>query len=260
MDVTLDVILTWLAQHYWPLVRVAGMFSTMALLSGRSIPARIKLIIAVAITLGIAPVLPPVEYKFETVSLLGMMITAQQVLIGMILGIVSTMVVNTFAVAGQILGMQIGLGFAAMVDPSSGQQVPVVAQFYLMLASLIFLALDGHLMMVRVVVMSFDAIPIGPRGPDADAMFYIATWGGWMFSAGMTFALSAVVSILVMNLAFGVMTRAAPQLNIFSIGFPIKLVSGLLVLWLTIGNFVQHFEAQWDRGLSALCFILSGQC
>lgn len=84
MDVTLDVILTWLAQHYWPLVRVAGMFSTMALLSGRSIPARIKLIIAVAITLGIAPVLPPVEYKFETVSLLGMMITAQQVLIGMI--------------------------------------------------------------------------------------------------------------------------------------------------------------------------------
>lgn len=260
MDVTLDTILTWLAQHYWPLVRVAGMFSTMALISGRAVPTRLKLAIAVAITLGIAPVLPPVTYTFNTVSLQGMFITAQQVLIGMVLGIVSSMVVNTFAVAGQILGMQIGLGFAAMVDPGTGQQVPVIAQFYLMLASLIFLALDGHLMMVRVVVLSFDAIPVGPRGPDADTLYHVATWASWMFAAGMTFALSAVVAILVMNLAFGVMTRAAPQLNIFSIGFPIKLVSGLLVLWLTIGNFVQHFEQQWNRGINTLCFILGGTC
>lgn len=260
MDITLETILAWLAQHYWPFIRVAGMFATMALLSGRSVPVRLKLAIALAITLGITPALPPVAYRFETLSLLGMLITAQQVLVGMLLGIISSMVVNTFAVAGQILGMQIGLGFAAMVDPSTGQQVPVIAQFYLMLASLMFLTFDGHLMMVRVIVASFDAIPVGPYGADVDAFYYVATWAGWMFAAAMTFAISAVVAILTMNLAFGVMTRAAPQLNIFSIGFPIKLVSGLLVLWLTIGNFVRHFEFQWDRGINALCFILAGQC
>ncbi|RTE85450.1 MULTISPECIES: flagellar biosynthetic protein FliR [Gammaproteobacteria] len=258
MEIYLDTILTFFAQHFWPFVRVGGMFMTMALLSGRSIPTQIKLFAAVAITIGITPALPPVEYEFDTVSALGMFITAQQVLIGMLLGIVSLMVINTFTLAGQILGMQIGLGFAAMVDPSSGQQVPVLAQFYLLLASLMFLAFDGHLMMIRIVAISFDAIPIGPRGPDADALMHVVEWASWMYSAGMTFALSAVIAILAMSLAFGVMTRAAPQLNIFTIGFPIKLVSGLIILWLTIGNFTRHFEAQWQRGQEALCFVLGG--
>ncbi|MCC5854639.1 MAG: flagellar type III secretion system protein FliR [Idiomarina sp.] len=260
MVLELDVILSWLAQHYWPFVRVSSMFITMALFSGRSIPVRIKIFTAVAIIIGIAPVLPPVNYPFDPVSVQGMMITAQQVVIGSLLGILSLMVINTFTIAGQILGMQIGLGFAAMVDPSTGQQVPVLAQFYLMLATLMFLAFDGHLMMIRVVVASFDAVPIGPRGLDADAFYYVANWGSWMFAAAMTFALSAVVSILTMNLAFGIMTRAAPQLNIFTIGFPIKMISGLAILWLTIGNFIVHFENQWNRGIEALCFVLGGSC
>lgn len=260
MELTLDIILTWLAQHYWPFVRVAGMLVTMALMSGRSVPNRIKLAFALAITLGITPSLPPVEYRFETLNLFGMLITAQQILIGMLLGIVSSMVVNTFVIAGQILGMQIGLGFASMVDPSSGQQVPVLAQFYLLLSSLIFLAVNGHLMMIRMIAISFEAIPIGPVGPDSIVYFYVSSWAVWMFSAGLMFALSGVVALLVMNLAFGVMTRAAPQLNIFSIGFPIKLVSGMLVLWLTFGNFIRHFENQWNRGLDAMCFILGGYC
>ena len=184
MDIYLDTILSFFAQHFWPFVRVGGMFMTMALLSGRSVPVRIKLFAAVAITFGIAPALPPVEYEFDTVSALGMLITAQQVLIGMLLGIFSLMVINTFTLAGQILGMQIGLGFAAMVDPSTGQQVPVLSQFYLLLASLVFLAFDGHLLMIRVVVLSFDAIPIGPQGPDADALYFAANWATHMFCCG----------------------------------------------------------------------------
>lgn len=260
MELELDVILRWLAQHFWPFTRVAGMLVTMALFSGRTLPVRIKLFAALAITLGIAPVLPEVQYTFDPVSAAGMLITVHQITIGMILGIISLMVIQTFLIAGQILGMQIGLGFASMVDPTSGQQVPVLGQFYLMLATLIFLALDGHLTMVRVIVLSFDAIPIGPRGPDADALFYVSVWATHMFQGGLIFAMSAVVAIMSMSLAFGIMTRAAPQLNIFTIGFPIKLVSGLLILWLTMGNFVRHFENQWNRGIEGLCFILGGQC
>lgn len=260
MEVHERVILEWLAQHYWPFVRVSSMFLTMAVFSGRGLPARIKVFFALAITVAIVPALPVIDTPFDTVSISGMLVTVQQILIGVALGFLSLLAVNTFAVAGQVLGMQIGLGFAAMVDPNSGQQVPVVAQFYLMLATLIFLALDGHLLMIRMVVLSFDAIPVGSVGLDADTFYYIATWATWMFSAALSFSLSAMISILLINLSFGVMTRASPQLNIFTVGFPITMISGLLILWLTVGNFIVHFENQWQRAVSGMCFILGGSC
>lgn len=189
-----------------------------------------------------------------------MLVTVHQIIIGVALGFMSLLAINTFALAGQVLGMQVGLGFAAMVDPSSGQQVPVLSQFYLMLASLVFLALDGHLLMIRMVAASFEAVPVGQSGLDPDAYFYIANWAVWMFNAALGFALSAMISILLINLSFGVMTRASPQLNIFTVGFPITMISGLLILWLTIGNFITHFENQWQRAITGMCFILGGSC
>lgn len=260
MELYESVILEWLAQHYWPFVRVSSMLLTMAVFSGRGIPARIKIFFAMVITMAIAPALPPIETTFDTVSPTGMLVTIQQIIIGVAIGFLSLLAVNTFALAGQVLGMQIGLGFAAMVDPNSGQQVPVVAQFYLMLATLIFLALNGHLLMIQMIAASFEAIPVGQIGLDADAFYYIANWAVWMFSAALGFAISAMVSILLINLSFGVMTRASPQLNIFTVGFPITMISGLLILWLTVGNFIVHFENQWQRAVSGMCFILGGSC
>lgn len=260
MELYESVILEWLAQHYWPFVRVSSMLLTMAVFSGRGVPARIKVFFAMVITMAISPALPPIETTFDTVSPAGMLVTIQQIIIGVALGFLSLLAINTFALAGQVLGMQIGLGFAAMVDPNSGQQVPVVAQFYLMLATLIFLALNGHLVMIQMVAASFEAIPVGPIGLDSDAFYYIANWAVWMFSAALGFALSAMVSILLINLSFGVMTRASPQLNIFTVGFPITMISGLLILWLTVGNFIVHFENQWQRAVSGMCFVLGGSC
>ncbi|RUO24517.1 flagellar biosynthetic protein FliR [Aliidiomarina minuta] len=260
MNILESVVLDWLAQHYWPFVRVSSMFLTMAVFSGQGLPARIKIFFSVAIVFAIAPALPAVEMPFEPVSLSGMLVTVQQILVGVALGFLSLLAVNTFTIAGQVLGMQVGLGFAAMVDPNSGQQVPVLAQFYLLMATLMFLAFDGHLLMLRVVVHSFEAIPVGPMGLDAESFFYIANWATWMFSAALGFALSAMISILLINLSFGVMTRASPQLNIFTIGFPITMISGLMVLWLTVGNFVVHFENQWQRAINGMCFLLGGNC
>jgi flagellar biosynthetic protein FliR len=156
--------------------------------------------------------------------------------------------------------MQIGLGFASMVDPSNGQQVPVVAQFFLMLASLIFLALDGHLLMIQMVVASFESVPIGFSGLDVDAFRMISDWGSYMFSTALTAMLSGIIALLLINLSFGVMTRAAPQLNIFAIGFPITMVSGLVVIWLTLGGFIYHFENQWARVVQTMCQLIGSQC
>ena len=162
------------------------------------------------------------------------LLVIQQLIIGISLGFLSNMVLNTFVLAGQIVALQTGLGFASIVDPVNGISVPAVGQFYLILATLLFWSLDGHLSMIRVVVMSFEAFPIGEAWFAPEQFRDIAHWAGWMFISAVTISLAPIVSLLIVNLAFGVMTKAAPQLNIFSIGFAIAQIMGLLIIWLTL--------------------------
>lgn len=260
MDLVTASVIEWLQQHLWPLTRVSSMIMSMALFSGTLVNARIKTLLSLAIVFAVAPVLPEVNTPYEMMSVGGFVVTAQQVLIGVGLGLLSVIFLQTFVLGGQIIAMQIGLGFASMVDPSNGQQVPVVAQFFLMLASLIFLALDGHLLMIQMVVASFESVPIGFSGLDVDAFRMISDWGSYMFSTALTAMLSGIIALLLINLSFGVMTRAAPQLNIFAIGFPITMVSGLVVIWLTLGGFIYHFENQWARVVQTMCQLIGSQC
>ncbi|WP_404399885.1 flagellar type III secretion system protein FliR [Idiomarina seosinensis] len=260
MDIVTATIIEWLEQHLWPLIRVSSMIMSMALFSGTLVNARVKTLLSVAIIFAVAPALPTITTPYEMTSVAGFVITAQQVLIGVGLGLLSVMFLQAFVLGGQIIAMQIGLGFASMVDPSNGQQVPVVAQFFLMLASLIFLALDGHLLMIQMVVASFDSIPVGLSGLDADAFRMIADWGSYMFSAALAAMLSGIIALLLINLSFGVMTRASPQLNIFAIGFPITMVSGLIVMWLTLGGFIFHFENLWAQVIQTMCRLIGSQC
>jgi flagellar biosynthetic protein FliR len=260
MDLVTSVVLEWLEQHLWPLTRVSAMIGSMALFSGTLVNARIKVFLSLAIILAVSPALPEVSTGVEMTSVGGFLVTAQQVVIGVALGLVSLLFLQIFVLGGQVIAMQIGLGFASMVDPTNGQQVPVIAQFFLMLASLVFLAFDGHLLMIHMIMASFDAIPVGMTGLDADAFMAIAEYGSVMFSAALAAMLSGVIAILLINLSFGVMTRAAPQLNIFAIGFPITMVSGLVVLWLTMGGFIFHFENQWQRAIEVMCTVIGSQC
>lgn len=260
MDIVLTTVTDWLAQHLWPLTRVSSLFLSMAIFSGSTVNTRVKVLLSITIVFAISPMLPAVNVQYELVSPASMLITAQQILIGVAIGFVSLMVLQTFVLAGQAIAMQIGLGFAQMVDPTNGQSVPVLSQFFLMLATLMFLAVDGHLLMIRFVVESFTAIPIGEGTITTDAMWKIIEWGGVMYAAALASMLSAIIALLLINFAFGVMTRAAPQLNIFSIGFPITMVAGLLILYLTIGGFVTHFENQWARGVTLLCEVIERQC
>ncbi|MGM0481698.1 MAG: flagellar biosynthetic protein FliR [Pseudomonadota bacterium] len=260
MDLVTTTLLEWLEQHLWPLIRVSSMIMSMALFSGTLVNGRVKTLLSLAIVFAVSPALPAVTTPYEMTSAAGFVVTAQQVLIGVGLGLLSIMFLQTFVLGGQIIAMQIGLGFASMVDPSNGQQVPVVAQFFLMLASLIFLSLDGHLLMIQMVVASFDSIPIGFSGLDADAFRMIADWGSYMFSAALAAMLSGIIALLLINLSFGVMTRASPQLNIFAIGFPITMVSGLIVMWLTLGGFIFHFENLWAVVIQTMCRLIGSQC
>ncbi len=255
MDLLSSTIMQYLADLLLPFARVSGMFASMIGLSAKTIPPSVRVLLALLLSVMIMPMVPPAPVT-NLVSLESFLLVIQQLLIGVAIGFISTLVLNTFILAGQVVAMQTGLGFASIVDPMNGISVPAVGQFYLILATLLFWALDGHLAMIRMIVLSFEAMPVGSAWWSPDQFKQIAHWSGWMFVAALTLSLAPITSLLIINLAFGVMTKAAPQLNIFTLGFAIAQIVGLIIIWLTMENFTHHFTLQWDRAQLLMCQLL----
>ncbi|MEQ6342108.1 MAG: flagellar type III secretion system protein FliR [Gammaproteobacteria bacterium] len=233
MQFTSAEIASWIGMYLWPLFRVMALVAMAPVFGAQSVPVRIRVGFSVALTLVIAPVLPPVPVV-DPLSSAGLMIVIQQVLIGLAMGFSLKLVFGAFVLAGQLIGQSMGLGFASMVDPLNGVQVPVVSQFYQVLVTLIFLGFNGHLVLLEVLADSFRTLPVGPTGLAMSGVWDLVIWGGHMFSGAVLISLPAVTALLVANIAFGVMTRASPQLNIFSIGFPITLLLGIVVMLVTL--------------------------
>lgn len=255
MNLELATVNQFLADMLLPFMRISGMFAAMIGLSAKSIPTNVRALLAIFLTLVIMPVVKPVPVE-NLVDVAAFVMVVQQLIIGIAIGFISMMVLNTFVLAGQIIAMQTGLGFASIVDPVNGINVPAVGQFYLILATLLFWTLDGHLAMIQMITMSFDAFPIGEAWWTKEQFQSIAEWGAWMFISAVTLSLAPIVSLLIVNLAFGVMTKAAPQLNIFSIGFSIAQIMGLIIIWITLDNFTSHFASQWQRAQQFMCELL----
>jgi flagellar biosynthetic protein FliR len=256
MEFTESVINQSIADFLLPLARISAMVMSMIGLGAKSIPGRVKLFFCLAITIAVLPALPPTKVG-DLFSLATTLLIGEQMIVGIMLGFVTVMVVNTFTLAGQIIAMQTGLGFASLVDPASGQNVPAVGQFFLILSSLLFWAMDGHLAYLQFVVTSFDTIPIPATDFPSVKFKEIAEWGGWMFATALSLAIAPLTAMLLINFSFGIMTRAAPQLNIFAIGFPITMCAGLLIMWLTMGNFYSHFVMQWQRAMDFSCYLIN---
>jgi flagellar biosynthetic protein FliR len=224
----------YLGQFLWPLFRVMGFLMVAPVIGSQLVPTRIRLIIAVAIAVLIAPVLPDMP-QVQGLSVQAMLLVGQQLLIGLSLGFFLQMVFQTFVLAGQMIAMQMGLGFASMMDPTNGVNVAVVSSFYLMFVTMLFIALDGHLTMLEVLVESFRSLPISLDFNFASTpLLAIISSISWIFSSAMIIALPALTALLITNVAFGIMTRAAPQLNIFALGFPVSLLLGVFLMWLTL--------------------------
>lgn len=235
----------WVSRYLYPFARISGLLMVMPLIGTRMVSARIRLILAVTITLVVVPVLPPLP-AVDALSVASLVIILQQLLIGIALGFVIELVTQVFVIAGQLIAMQTGLGIATTVDPSQGASVVVVSQWLLFLVSLVFLSLNGHLVVIEILVDSFRTLPVGFDGFSAEQYGLIVTWSGWMFAAAVVIAIPAMTALLIVNLAFGVMTRAAPQLNIFALGFPVTMIVGLFILSLSLGELAQSFQGYMD--------------
>ncbi|SDH91975.1 flagellar biosynthetic protein FliR [Pseudomonas panipatensis] len=240
----------WISSFILPLFRIGALLMTMPLFSTQMVPARVRLYLALAISVVLVPNLPPMP-QVDALSLRSMLLIGEQILIGAMLGFTLQLMFHAFVVAGQLLSMQMGLGFASTVDPTNGVSVPVMGQFFSMLVTLLFLAMNGHLVVFEVIAESFVTLPVG-QGLSAEHLYTVAGKLGWVLGAGLLIALPAITALLVINLAFGAMTRAAPQLNIFSIGFPLTLVMGFVIIWIGTAEILSQYQSLAGEGLRLL--------
>ncbi len=243
----------WVASYLWVLFRIASLLMTMPVLGTQLLPVRVRLYFALALTLLIAPQVGEVPL-LDALSLSTWIVIGEQILIGAAMGFSLQLLFQVHVLAGQIIAMQMGLGFASMNDPSTGISVAVVAQVFTMLVTLLFLAMNGHLVVLEVLAESFTTLPIGESLGRMDFQALVLRFS-WVMAAAILIGLPAITALLIVNISFGVMMRAAPQLNIFSIGFPLTLVFGLFIMWVMMGNVLGQYQELasdaliWLRGL-----------
>ena len=223
-------ISSWVSRLWWPVIRIGGFVASAPIVSAAAVPSRIKAVLTVAVAFLVAPSVP-VPAELSIFSGVGIMTAAQELLIGVAIGMVVQLAFEALTLAGQTIATTMGLGFATLVDPQRGANTAVLGQLFMVFAVLTFLATDGHLVLIAVLAHSFHSLPIGAARLDEGWLLSVAGWGGRIFESGILIALPAVVALLIVNLALGVVTRAAPQLNLFGIGFPITLLAGYIVLY-----------------------------
>lgn len=241
----------WIAAVFFPLARILGLVATAPLFSSAGVPRRVRLMLGLATAIALAPALPPMPVVSPT-SGIGLWILLQQMLIGIGMGFAMRTVFAAVEVAGEFMGFQMGLGFATFYDPLSSSQTPVITEFVNLLALLVFLALNGPLLYVATLAQSFSALPVSATPLAAESWKNLAELGSVMFSTGLLLALPVIVTLIITNLALGVLTRAAPQLNIFAVGFPLTLIAGLIALAMSLNYLAAPLQMLIEHGLSAM--------
>jgi len=223
----------WLATLIYPLARILALIASSPLLGNRQVPARIKLGLGVMLTFIIAPTLNTQALP-DPASAQGLLILAQQIVAGLMMGFSIRLIFSAIEMAGDIAGMQMGLGFANFFDPQNAGFTPLLAQFLGILVALAFVAMDLHLQMLAALADSFQSFPISGAPLSASAFLTVAEWGGSLFAFALQLSLPLIAALLTANLALGILARSAPQLNIFAVGFPITLAVGFGVLLLVV--------------------------
>jgi flagellar biosynthesis protein FliR len=232
---------TWIGQLLWPFIRVGSCLMVAPVFSSQAVPARIRIVLAGAIAMILAPMIsiPP---QLQAFSIEGLVVTAQQVVIGIALGFCLQLVFDAITLGGQLIANSMGLSFALSVDPIRGTGTPALGDMYTIFVTLVFLALDGHLRLIEVLADGFRTLPIGGTGFGTANLWQIVTWGGTLFSGSLSIALPAITALLIVNLAFGMVSRTAPTLNLMAVGFPVMLLFGLVVLVVSVPQLLVGFE------------------
>lgn len=242
IDLGLPALGAWIGGYLLVFFRIGGFFLVAPVFGTQLVPRRVRTGLALLVTVLLVPMLPPLAPQ-DPLSLSMAVTIVKQLLIGLSLGFAMQVFFQAIVFGAQLIAMQMALGFASMVDPANGINVTVLAQYFLLMLTLVFLATNGHLVMFEVMLESFRYLPLAGEWDWSGNSRSIAGWGSWMFMSGLLLSLPAVTALLIVNIAFGVMTRAAPQLNVFSLGFPLALLLGLIIVWAGMHGFLPQYDA-----------------
>jgi flagellar biosynthetic protein FliR len=248
MDVSANALTAWISAFMLAFARIGAMLSVAPVFGSGLTPVRIRLVLGLLLTWIVQPFVQGAP-TVEPFGLAGVIVLAQQVLIGLAMGLVLQIGFSALTVGGQVMANSMGLGFASVVDPQNGVQVPLLGEFYWLLGALLFFGFGGHLVVVELLAKSFHTLPVANSGMTGDTLWALVSWSGLMFDEGLRIALPVLSIVLLTNLAFGVATRAAPQLNIFSVGFSVTLLLGFVALLFSLGHLPPVFD-----GVLGSCF------
>lgn len=244
-------LMGWIGLYIWPFLRVLALFMAAPVFSDRSIPMRVKLGLGVAIAVVIAPTLPmQQQVSLDSAQTIGLVI--QQVMIGLALGFMVRLAMAGIELAGELIGLQMGLSFAGFFDPQSQQGGTAVGSMLGIVAMLMFLGINGHLLLINTLAESFIAFPIGANQFSINDAKSLTLAGADVFRLGLQLALPFIAVLLIVNVALGVMVRVAPQLNLMSIGMPATITTGFASLYLLLPYLEQPIIRALERSLTGL--------
>ena len=241
-------LMAWLSPIIWPFLRTLAMFTAAPVFSQKAIPMRVKVGLAFLVAVCAQAVLDQPIVAVNSPQALTCVI--QQVGIGLAIGFSARLIIAVMELAGEAIGLQMGLSFASFFDPTSGAQLSAVSRFLVQIFTLFFIVVNGHLIVLMAVIKSFDAFPVDGSFLQAVAQMRIHELGSAVFSSALWIALPLVALLLFVNLTMGVIARIAPQLNVFSIGFPVTLTVGMLGITATLPMMEQPFLSMIERTLS----------
>ncbi|MCW2485621.1 flagellar type III secretion system protein FliR [Candidatus Symbiopectobacterium sp. NZEC127] len=245
----------WVNQFLLPLIRILALITTCPVFNERAVPARVKICLAVVITLLVAPYLPVNTTPIFSVG--GIWIIIQQLLIGAALGFTMQLAFAAVRLSGELIGMQMGLAFATFFDPTGGPNMQVLARFLNILAMLLFMAFNGHLWMISLIADSFYTLPISTAPLSGDGFLGLARAGSMIFINGMMLALPLITLLLALNISLGLLNRVAPQLTVFVIGFPLTLSVGIMTLGMLLFLLAPFTEHLFSEIFNVLADVLT---
>ncbi len=239
-------LLQWLTPLIWPFLRALALFTALPVLGTRTVPTRVRIALAAFIAIAAQPTLPesaPVPLDSPQALLL----VVQQLVIGFSLGFAVRLVFAAVEFAGELIGLQMGLNFAGFFDPVSAGAATASSRFFGTTVAWLFIVANGHLLVIAALVQSFSAFPVGPEPFAFLREVQPQRWGAEIFSTGLWIALPLITMLLFVNLVLGAISRVAPQINIFAVGFPVTLGVGLLGLLLTLPALATPFTMTLER-------------
>ena len=241
---------TWIAALMWPLTRILGLIAASPMWGNATIPVSVKVALGALIAMVLTPAIPALPAA-DPMSMAGLMIVLRELLIGLGMGFTMRIVFAAVEMAGEVSSLTMGLGFATFFDPQSSGRSSAISQFLALVATTLFVATNAHLVLIEVLAESFISMPVAAAPMAAGAPLELALWGQRIFSAGLQLSLPIVAALLITNVALGILTRAAPQLNIFGIGFSVSLGVGLLVICLVLPYLGMPLQNLINHGIEA---------